>query len=467
MSRESNSESNLSHKALRGVKVVISGQVLRLIITVTTTVILSRLLSPSDFGVMAVLLAIVALAELLRDFGLTTAASRLPIDSQAIKNSLFIINLFGGFLAVPLVYFVVSLLSRIIDFPELGSVVLYILPVFVLNGASAQFRAEINSRLMFTKLTVVDTAPAGIGLLVAVSAAYISPGLYVLVLQQVVVAFFGLVLAVILCDWRPGFTFDFRGIVPYFKFGVSLFGTQLIAYCTKNADTMLLGAAYSPTVVGFYNRAYQLLMVPMNQISAPLTRVFVPYLSRVAQKKRLLTDHFYELSKGMLLTLGTAYLLFSINAELLISILLGPQWDHVVTIFQILAIGGIFRCAMQVYFWVFLAMNKTRDQLVFYTWSQPLIVLTMIGGLPWGATGVAAGHTVGYGLNVVLLSFAAARSCDIPVRVSATAFGLVFSHIYLPGVVVSAGASRFIQGNVSLLFSLYFLLQYFNRFAYI
>lgn len=101
MSRESNSESNLSHKALRGVKVVISGQVLRLIITVTTTVILSRLLSPSDFGVMAVLLAIVALAELLRDFGLTTAASRLPIDSQAIKNSLFIINLFGGFLAVP------------------------------------------------------------------------------------------------------------------------------------------------------------------------------------------------------------------------------------------------------------------------------------------------------------------------------------------------------------------------------
>lgn len=161
MSRESNSESNLSHKALRGVKVVISGQVLRLIITVTTTVILSRLLSPSDFGVMAVLLAIVALAELLRDFGLTTAASRLPIDSQAIKNSLFIINLFGGFLAVPLVYFVVSLLSRIIDFPELGSVVLYILPVFVLNGASAQFRAEINSRLMFTKLTVVDTAPAG------------------------------------------------------------------------------------------------------------------------------------------------------------------------------------------------------------------------------------------------------------------------------------------------------------------
>lgn len=82
--------------------------------------------------------------------------------------------------------------------------------MFVLNGASAQFRAEINSRLMFTKLTVVDTAPAGIGLLVAVSAAYISPGLYVLVLQQVVVAFFGLVLAVILCDWRPGFTFDFR-----------------------------------------------------------------------------------------------------------------------------------------------------------------------------------------------------------------------------------------------------------------
>lgn len=361
----------------------------------------------------AILLSVVALAELLRDFGLTTAAARFADISSEAKSSLFWINTVGGMVAAGLVLAISPLVARVMGAEDLLQLFLWVSPVFLLNGMSAQFRAELNSHLQYGKLALVDTVPALAGLAAAIVLAIAQFGVHALIWQQIVVAALGFSMATTLSKWRPQFVFSFESARPYINYGGGLFGTQLIAYFTKNIDTFSLGVVAGPQAVGHYNRAFQLLMVPINQISAPLTRVAVPYLSRIAKSGPSIRNDLDSLVRVNLIALGSLYAVaFGASADL-IPFVLGSQWQELVPIFQALAVGGVFKILSQVNFWSFLAEGKTTQQFRFYLWSQPLIMVAILAGLPWGAFGVAVGHSVGYGVNWLLSTYWASKHTDL------------------------------------------------------
>ncbi|MFE4080507.1 lipopolysaccharide biosynthesis protein [Paenarthrobacter sp. YIM B13468] len=412
-SRNSRRNQQLGQQAVRGASATIAGQLVRLVVLLASTVILARLLSPADFGLVAIVMSLVALGELFRDFGLSMAAARTARLTHRQMSNLFWINTVFGLLLAVAAYLLSGPIALLFSQPELKNIVIGLSFTFVFSGFSTQFRARINQKLRFKRLAIVDTAPALAGLMGAIVYALLfTPDYWVLVVQQLVVGVVGMLLAVALSGWWPGWPSRRTSIRDVLSFGLGVFGSQAVAYVTKNVDNLSLGYFWGPSVLGVYGRAYQLLMLPLSQLAAPLTRVAVPVLTRVAND-RVRFNRF--LLEGQLVGgvgLGIIYGIACGLAFPLVFLVFGENWMGMVPILQALAVGGVFRGLNQITFWIFLAKDKTGAQFRFFLVSQPIIIAFMLGGMPWGALGVAIGHSIGYFFNWIISLWWCGRVTD-------------------------------------------------------
>ena len=151
-----------------------------------------------------------------------------------------------------------------------------------------------------------------------------------------------------------------------------------------------------PTQLGFYSRAYQLLMAPLNQINAPMTGVALPVLSRVQDDDVRFNSY---LTRAQLVACYLTASVFAVSAGVsdpLVTLLFGAVWHPVAAIFAVLAVGGVFRSIQQIAFWTYLARGKTGAQLHMIMVTRPIMIAIILAGLPWGPLGVAVGHSVAY-----------------------------------------------------------------------
>lgn len=436
----------LGTAAARGAGVTVASQGGKLLILLASTAVLSRLLTPADFGLLAVVLSVVALGELLRDLGLPLAAVQaVSLSRQQRVNLVWMNGLLGVLCAIVLVL-VAPALAGLFSDPRLTDVLRAVAPVFVVSGFSAQFRAEITRSMRFGRLALIELIPAATGLVVAVVAAAWTGSYWALVLQQLAAA---IVAAALSTAWG-GFALGLPRRAPMrelVSFGAGLMGTQVLAYAAKNADTILIGAVLGARPLGLYSRAYQLVMAPLTQVQAPLTRVAVPVLAR-AWPDRATFSRFLvrgQLYGGIVVAVG--YCALAGLSEQVVGILLGSQWSGSVPIFAALCIGGVFRALAQVNFWSFVASGRTTSQLRLYLVTQPLIVALMAVGLIYGVVGVAVGHALGYLISWLLGTVWAGRSLEIGSRALLRPAATHLLVWCLPVLVATAAVARWLPGT--------------------
>lgn len=419
----------LGDAAARGAGVTLGTQALRAGLQLGSVVVLARLLAPEDFGLVAMVAAVIGIADLVRDFGLSSAAVQAKHLSDGERTNLFWANLALGAACALAAVAARPLVEALYDEPRLGDVVLGLSVVFVLSGASTQLRADLTRRLRFHALAVVDVSAQVAGIAVGVVLALVGAGLWAIVAMQVATAAVGLVVCAALCRWRPGLPRRGAPLRRFFGYGSGLMGTQAIGYVTKNVDNVALGAVWGAVSLGLYSRAYQLLMTPLNQINAPMTRVALPVLSRVQEDPVVFARYLARVQLvGCYLT-ATVLAVAAGLSEPVVLLLFGERWAAVAPIFALLAVGGVFRAVSQLAYWIYLARGRTGAQLRQELVSRPLMALVILAGLPWGAVGVAAGHSVAYLLYWVVSLWHAGRVESVDVRPlfanAARAIGLV------------------------------------------
>lgn len=148
--------SDLGRVAARGSGVTLAAQAIRIALHFLTIVALSRLLSPADFGLVALVTAIVGVSEVLRDLGLSMAAVQAPTLTRGQKSNLFWINALSGLLFALVAFLLAGPIASLFGEAELYEITVWISLVFLINGLSAQFRAEINRKMRFLRLSAVD-----------------------------------------------------------------------------------------------------------------------------------------------------------------------------------------------------------------------------------------------------------------------------------------------------------------------
>ena len=406
----------LGNVAARGGSITLMSQVIRFALQLGSLMVLARLLSPQEFGVVAMVTAITNVMEIVRDFGLSSAVMQAKELNDAERTNLFWANTGIGTGCALVVMVSAPLIVRLYGTPVVGPIVLALGWLFIVSGANTQFRADLSRSLRFKALAVTDIAAQAGSIAVAISLAATGAGYWAVVGQQIALVVLTCASNVILCKWRPGRPRRSVSIRRFFRFGGSVLGTNVIAYATNNLDNVAIGIYWGSGPLGLYSRAYQLLMVPLQQVSVPMTRVVLPVLSRVQDEDETYARYVSKAQLVGCYMLASGFAVAAGVSVPLVALLFGPKWSGVAPIFAALAIGGIFRGIEPISYWMFLSRGRADAQLKLNLVAMPIMVGIMIAGLPWGPVGVAIGHSIGFFLYWIVSLWTAGRCVRTSVR---------------------------------------------------
>lgn len=343
-----------------GAASLLSGQWIKYLLQVASLVVLSRLLEPEDFGLVAMVTAVGGVATVIGDFGLSLAAIRATHLTRQQKSNLFWINSTLGIVLGLVVILVSPTLGAFYGDPRIVTIGYWMALTFALNGAAVQFKVEINRRAEFRNLAAIDVVSQFCGFIFSAGLALAGGGYWALMAQIIAIPAVGLVLAVLLAKWRPSWWQWSAGTRGYLGFGAMTSATQVMNYVANNIAAVAIGRSSGPDVVGYYNRAFQLAALPVQQIASPLTRLMLPYLSERADNRQA-----FAFAVGRVQTV-LGFVLVAIISAIggaavpVVALLLGDGWGDSALFVQILAVGSVFQSLSYAYYWATLAAGRAR-----------------------------------------------------------------------------------------------------------
>ena len=272
---------NLGHTASRGAAVTASGLWLKTLIQLVSTMLLARLLDPSDFGLVVMIMAIVGVADLVRDFGMTGAILQArSLTQRQWSGLLWFSALLGGGLMV-VIAACAPLIAALYGEPQLLVLTLAVAPTLLLNGLAMPLQASIQRDLRFGTLAMIDIVAMLVGVVLSLIAAVLGFGVWSLVILAGAGQVYRLIALWIAAKPKWGRPRLGRDVIPLITTGGSIFGVQLLNYAARNLDNVIIGQQLGPAALGQYSRAYALFLLPQQQLNGPLGRVALPVLSRL------------------------------------------------------------------------------------------------------------------------------------------------------------------------------------------
>jgi O-antigen/teichoic acid export membrane protein len=368
--------------------------VARLGIQLVASVLIARLIGPSSYGVAAFVLLFAAFAELLKESGLAApiVSERRVTRTQARSATRFglLVGTGAGLVSMGITS-LVGALTGIAPYIGLGPIAALIFPIAGVTGVRTAllirtFRAPTLGVIELGAVLVSTT----VGILLASSGA----GALSLVVQALT---FAVLVAAGTWSRRPlsALPDDEGGVDPRTqRAGLHVALSQLINNAVGSADRLALGVFAMPTQVGAYAQAYQLFAVPLQFLTSPVQRIAIPEMSANHRNGSAVASIYVGTVRRLTLLLWPLYAVLCVVAPVLIDVLLGNAWAEAGTVLRVLTLAACAQLIGYVTGWMFLATGQSRNQLIWASWSRPLLVLAVIIGLPWGAVGVAWGVSI-------------------------------------------------------------------------
>ena len=239
---------------------------------------LARLLTPQDYGLVAMVLAVIGVAEFLRDLGLGAAAVRAEHLSTHERDNLFWISSLLGLSFTVLTILSAPLIAAAYSRDELTLITMTLAPTFLLSGVCAQYRVDLLRRLRFASLAWIEVACAALGLGIGIGMALSGAGFWSLVVQQLATGVIALLLHAYACRWLPGAYDRSTSIMGFVRLGSAFMFGSVMAYISRNVDNVLIGHQFGASSLGLYTRSMQLVRTPLTQLQAPFATVALPVL---------------------------------------------------------------------------------------------------------------------------------------------------------------------------------------------
>ncbi len=445
---------DLRGRAVRGGLVTMVGQGVKFILEAGSTIVLARLLTPAEFGLVAMVTAITGFVSRFKDAGLSTATVQRDQLSQAQVSTLFWINVALAAVLMVVVAASAPLVAGFYGDSRLTLITVALAGVLLVGGLTVQHQALLRREMRYSALAVVDIVSRGLAILAAIALALAGAGYWSLVALIAVTATVNAAACWIVSGWRPGPPRRRSGVRPMLAFGGNLTGFSFVNYFARNADNILIGWAIGAGPLGLYSKAYALLTLPIRQINAPLAGVAIPALSRLQNEP----DDFSRFYVRAVVTLQYAALavvaISIVCAEPVILVMLGPQWIEAADVFRLLAVGAALQPLLNTTGWIYTSLDQTGRMFRVGLGTSALYVSSFFAGLPWGIEGVAAAWASATVLSSPLQLHLA--YCRSPVRLSRVLLASLRPMSVALGVGLGAWAALLARPGLSPLPSLGF-----------
>jgi PST family polysaccharide transporter len=387
-------QADLGGRSARGGMVTLSAQVFKFVFSTVATIVLARLLTPQDYGLIGMVVIITNFVGMFQYLGLSTATVRWSELNHQQVSTLFWINL-GLSTAIALLTFASApLVAWFYHEPRLVWIAAGYAVSILLTGIYIQHEALMMRQMRFAAIAIVETAALLIGFAAAIVAAWRGAGYWALVVNQLVMTLVTLFGIWSLCRWRPGLPARGAGVRSMLSYGGNLTGFNFMTYFARNLDNVLIGKFWGAYQLGVYSRAYQMLLMPMQQINAPLVAVAVPTLSRLADSPERYRAAFLKILEKIAMITMPGVVFMIATSDWLVVLLLGPQWREAGRIFMLLGVAAVIQPVTRTALWLFTTQGRTRELFKWGIIGGAISIVSIVAGLPWGATGVAASYAV-------------------------------------------------------------------------
>ena len=391
---------DLKKRSLKSGAVTLTSQGMMFVIQLASTMILSRILTPDDYGMMAMVVSITGLASILSNLGLSTATIQRAEITHEQVSTLFWINTAIGALVTVVIASFSPVVAWFYKTPELVWMMLALSSNFLINGMTVQHSALLNRQMKFYALAKIQVLSTLIGIASAIVAAKYGLGYWALVINSVVTALTIAIGTWLSSGWMPGVPRKSAEVKAMVKFGSDLVGFNIINYFSRNLDNILIGRYHGSAELGFYSKAYQLLMMPITNLRDPMNRVAMPALSRLQNDPAQYRNYYMKfVSILSFISMPLVVYLF-VCSDQVIYLLLGEQWEGASEIFKILAIVSFLQPLTSSRGLVLITTGKSRRYLVLGAITSFVLCISFFIGVLWGAKGVAISYAVGVYLIV-------------------------------------------------------------------
>jgi polysaccharide transporter, PST family len=387
--------SGLSKSAMRGGAIAFGAHLGKLAIHITGAVIMARLLTPADFGLIAMAATVTAFVGLFTDMGLSAATIQRSNVSQELVSTLFFVNLGAGLLLMLFAFASAPVAAWGFGDPRITWLVMALATALPVSAATAQHNALLVRAMRWGPVQISGLAGQVAGLFVAVVMAWVANlGYWSLVGQVVTSAITSFLLSWIFCDWRPSWIKGWRSARAEIGYGLNISGFNFLNYFHRQFDNILIGWRWGPIELGYYSRAYNLLILPITLINNSMGQISVPILSKLKDTPEEWNKAFLQMTAVTSFAGVGVCILLLVGADPIIRILLGEQWTAVIEIFRFLSLSSVLMTVANSCGWIFVSLGKTKQYLRWALFSGPLYVLSFAIGLPWKASGVALSYAI-------------------------------------------------------------------------
>ena len=407
---------NLKRHTISGGAVTISAQGAKFLLSLASTMILARLLTPRDFGLVAMVMTVTNYLRVFKDAGLSIATVQRERITHAQVSNLFWTNIAVGALCSLIGAAAAPVIARFYHNPRLIDLTLILSATFIISGSTVQHQALLRRQMRFKALALIDVSSLAVGVLVGVIMAALGYGYWSLVGSSLSAETAGFILTWSVSRWRPQLPTRRSGVGPLLSFGAYRTAGDLLTSFARGSDVLLIGRFYGAASVGLYSRASALLIRPLEPLLSPISAVFVPALSRLQSQPELYRSTFLRVYEAIALTGCFSGLLLALARPLTL-VLLGPKWEQAAVIFGAFTVAALCIPLGNASTWLFTSQGRGRDMLIAQSINSCSMVVSFVAGLPYGPVGVAmAFSTSSLVIRVPILYFMVGRRG--PVRTS-------------------------------------------------
>ncbi len=385
--------SDIKSHAARGFKYSFLSQGIKIIVQFLTVIVMAKLLTPEDFGLIAKVAPVYALALLFNDLGLSQATIQKPSLQNEQINTFFWINVFFG-LFVTLVLIAASpLVAAFYSDPRtIGLTIAFAILVFIASLGN-QHGALMLRRMDFRAQGLINSAGALSAMAVSIVAGLLYPTYWALFAGVAAGCLVPTAGAWFFVNWRPSLPSIAPETKAMLRYGVGITSGNLVDFFVTNFTNVITGWKLGDRQLGIYDRSNKLLYSPLQQILLPISSVVLPVLYRLHDNNEKYKVIFLRALGALTLLIVPGVIWLSIISDHVIETFLGAKWVEASPVFAVLSLAAIPQIINSSANWLLITQGRSKDYARLSAISGIITILAVIAGLQFGIFGVAVAIT--------------------------------------------------------------------------
>ena len=385
---------NLRAQTIHSLNWMLVAQTIRETLRFVISVILARILEPDAFGQIAMVFVITGFARLFTNIGLGDAAIQLRETTDEHYSVVFWTSLVAGLTMTALFALLSPVIAAFYRCPSLRILVLVMSLDFTIGSLHVLPNALLRKTMQFHTLALIETSAVIFAGIAAIVMACNGMGVWSLVVYSMASS-----LAITIFSWlttrRQAIgAFHFFALRSMLSFGLNLMGFNALNYFTRQLDNLLIGRHLGASPLGFYSRAYNLMLLPVLQINQVASRVMFSTLCLIKDDKERVARTYLRSVRLISFVTFPTMIGMCVVAEPFVLAVFGAKWIPVVPVLRLLSLVGMNHSVSTTCGWLFRSQGRTDLLFHWAIFSCIATCISFIVGIRWGITGVALAYTL-------------------------------------------------------------------------